>query len=139
LFFLLPVLVRLGLPNLLTEHPHLAQTGLPWHILHAALALARLRKPDPLSSLPTPPIPPQHGTLAPILLRSHHLVRRLTDLTLPGLVRRPALVTLTVAHIDIFFRPKDADVRIRRAGLDLDPGWVPWLQRVVRFHFNRDG
>jgi hypothetical protein len=26
-------------------------------------------------------------------------------------------------------------MRIRRAGLDIDPGWVPWLGRVVSFHY----
>jgi hypothetical protein len=24
-------------------------------------------------------------------------------------------------------------VEVRRAGLDLDPGWIPWLGAVVRF------
>jgi hypothetical protein len=24
---------------------------------------------------------------------------------------------------------------VRRAGLDRDPGWVPWLQRLVRFEY----
>jgi hypothetical protein len=26
---------------------------------------------------------------------------------------------------------------VRRAGLDLDPGWVPWFGRVVGFHYGR--
>jgi hypothetical protein len=26
-------------------------------------------------------------------------------------------------------------LEIRLAGLDLDPGWVPWLGRVVSFHY----
>jgi hypothetical protein len=28
-----------------------------------------------------------------------------------------------------------ADLRIRRAGLDIDPGWIPWFARVVTFHY----
>jgi len=24
---------------------------------------------------------------------------------------------------------------VRRLGLDLDPGWLPWFGRVVRFHY----
>jgi hypothetical protein len=28
-----------------------------------------------------------------------------------------------------------ADLRLRRAGLDSDPGWVPWFGRIVSFHF----
>jgi hypothetical protein len=27
------------------------------------------------------------------------------------------------------------DLDVRRAGLDRDPGWVPWLGRCVRFEF----
>ena len=27
------------------------------------------------------------------------------------------------------------DLDIRRAGLDIDPGWLPWLGRVVRFRY----
>lgn len=33
--------------------------------------------------------------------------------------------------------PTDAiDIAVRRAGLDIDPGWVPWLGRVIRFHYD---
>jgi hypothetical protein len=48
---------------------------------------------------------------------------------------RPGSFTLTPTHLDIFFQLDQADIRIRRAGLDLDPGWVPWLGRVVLFHY----
>jgi len=27
------------------------------------------------------------------------------------------------------------DIDIRRVGLDIDPGWVPWLGRTVTFHY----
>jgi hypothetical protein len=30
------------------------------------------------------------------------------------------------------------DLALRRSGLDRDPGWVPWLQRVVRIEFVPD-
>jgi hypothetical protein len=26
-------------------------------------------------------------------------------------------------------------MRVRRAGLDFDPGWVPWYGRVISFHY----
>jgi hypothetical protein len=35
----------------------------------------------------------------------------------------------------VVLRAEDADTDVRRAGLDRDPGWVPWLSRSVRFHF----
>jgi len=51
------------------------------------------------------------------------------------LVRRPARLSWTATHVDVFFTHRQADVRVRRAGLDLDPGWLPWLGRVVSFHY----
>jgi hypothetical protein len=35
--------------------------------------------------------------------------------------------------VDVHLRLGDVDVDVRRAGLDLDPGWVPWLGTVMRF------
>ena len=35
----------------------------------------------------------------------------------------------------VLFDLTRVDIRIRRAGLDIDPGWVPWLARVVLFHY----
>jgi hypothetical protein len=52
-----------------------------------------------------------------------------------GLIRRPGYVALTSTHLDVFFALRDADIRVRRAGLDLDPGWLPWYGRVVLFHY----
>jgi hypothetical protein len=52
-----------------------------------------------------------------------------------GLIRRPGYVALTRTHLDVFFALRDADIRVRRAGLDLDPGWLPWYGRVVLFHY----
>jgi len=37
--------------------------------------------------------------------------------------------------VDVHLALADVDVDVRRAGLDLDPGWVPWLGCVVRFRY----
>ena len=55
-----------------------------------------------------------------------------------SLVRRPARVAYTRTHIDLSFALRSVDIRVRRAGLDLDPGWVPWLDRVVLFHYTNE-
>ncbi len=47
----------------------------------------------------------------------------------------PARVRVTRSHVDAHFRLEDVRLEIRRAGLDLNPGWLPWLGRVVTFHF----
>lgn len=61
--------------------------------------------------------------------------RRGARMGLRTLVMRPGRVLATRTHVDLVFDHRDADVRVRRAGLDLDPGWVPWLGRVVQFHY----
>ena len=58
-----------------------------------------------------------------------------TTLTLRDLVGRAGLVAATRTHLDVYFEHAQADVRIRRAGLDLDPGWLPWFGRVVAYHY----
>ena len=139
LFFLLPLLARGGLVEWLVHHPAAAAAGLPWRILHLALRHARTPDNDPLAArLPVPAPTLRAGFAWRRLLEAQRTSRRLTRVPLCALIARPALVSLTGTHIDVFFRATEADVRIRRAGLDLDPGWVPWLRRVVSFHFNRE-
>jgi hypothetical protein len=48
---------------------------------------------------------------------------------------RSGRVTLTATDLDVSLALDAVDIRIRRIGLDLDPGWVPWFGRVVRFHY----
>ena len=46
-----------------------------------------------------------------------------------------ALISVTPMHLDIS-APLDAiRIPVRRAGLDVDPGWLPAWGRIVRFHF----
>src|SRR6185503_18490440 len=61
--------------------------------------------------------------------------RRYARIGLRDLVCRPGRISVTNTHIDAVFDHRVADVRIRKAGLDLDPGWIPWLGRVVSFHY----
>jgi hypothetical protein len=51
------------------------------------------------------------------------------------LVARTAWASSSATHIDLVFALEQVDLRIRRLGLDSDPGWVPWLGRIVSFHF----
>jgi len=47
----------------------------------------------------------------------------------------PAWITATASHLDINFQLQSVDLDIRLAGLDINPGWLPWLGRVVNFHY----
>jgi hypothetical protein len=64
-------------------------------------------------------------------------LRRFAHIGFFDLVLRPALLTVTPTHCDLHFDHRQADIRIRRAGLDIDPGWLPWFGRVVGFHYDR--
>ena len=65
--------------------------------------------------------------------------RRNGEIGLREIVRRPGFVTLTRAHLDVSLSIDSADIRIRRIGLDLDPGWLPWFGRVIHFHYRHRG
>ncbi|MEJ2432274.1 MAG: hypothetical protein P8Y53_03595 [Pseudolabrys sp.] len=52
-----------------------------------------------------------------------------------NLLARPALVRSTRSHLDICYPLVCASLPVRVAGLDIDPGWLPWLGRVVAFHY----
>lgn len=52
-----------------------------------------------------------------------------------ALLQRPAWMQLSSTHLDVVFTLDQADLKVRRQGLDADPGWVPWLGRIVSLHF----
>lgn len=137
LFFVLPLLARAGFTRHLPTLAGAARAALPWQVLRLCMRHARTPPNDPLmvALAGTPP------ALEPIgrwVLAAHRYAIAATGLTLRQVIVREALVTLSPTHVDVLFRPADADIRIRGAGLDFDPGWVPWLSRVIAFHFTRE-
>lgn len=66
-------------------------------------------------------------------------LRRYCRLSLRRLIRRPGRVVMTPTHWDALFDINQVDLRLRRVALDSDPGWVPWLGRVVQFHYRSQG
>jgi hypothetical protein len=66
-------------------------------------------------------------------------LRRHVRMTLGELIRRPGLLASTPTHIEITWPLSTVDLRIRAAALDVDPGWVPWLGRVVTFRYVEEG
>jgi hypothetical protein len=47
--------------------------------------------------------------------------------------RRPGTVTGSPGWLEVRLPLATVDLTIRRAGLDIDPGWLPWLGAVVRY------
>jgi hypothetical protein len=135
LWFLLPVLARLGIEDAVAEHPDLE---LPARILERVLqrlgaspfdaawrVLAAEREPASLS------------VVEPWVTACRRWCRLRARIGLHDLVCRPALVSSTRTHLDVTMELRRADPRVRRAGLDVDPGWLPWLGKVVSFHYRR--
>ncbi|HNC95701.1 MAG TPA: hypothetical protein PKW90_06230, partial [Myxococcota bacterium] len=54
---------------------------------------------------------------------------------LPWLVQRKALFSCTPTHLDLVLPVKEAEIPLRRWALDTDPGWVPYLGRVIATHY----
>ena len=51
------------------------------------------------------------------------------------LLRASARVYVTASHVDVVFPLATINLRVRRAGLDRNPGWLPDFGRVIYFHF----
>lgn len=139
LLFVLPVLQRLGFAEWQAAHP---DEPLCAAVLHQLLHRLALPPDDPawalVASLPAPVggVPAlwvEHWVTA---VRSH--LRRQARIGLASLCLRPAHLRWSPSHLDVHFALASADLRVRRLGLDVDPGWLPWLQRVVAFHFVRE-
>jgi hypothetical protein len=84
----------------------------------------------------------RHGDLtaavtAAWLTACRRWLRRRAHLGIATAVMRPARLWLTPTHADMFFDLNGVSLAVRRAGLDLDPGWVAWFGRVVGFHYER--
>jgi len=54
-------------------------------------------------------------------------------------IARPGVFSVNRIDIDVSLPLEQADIRVRRVGLDFDPGWLPWFGRVVRFHYLSSG
>jgi hypothetical protein len=213
LFFLVPVLSRLGMAAFLEAHPHWIERGLPIRLLQYAGQRLRVPVDDPVMAIlgseteeesdgpydfvapaawrqgicaagpwvlrrvedevgrrilldgsgrlpvglwqgkapagarslvgdqrlrrgpPAAPESPLQLALRAWLTAARRWCRRYAQIGLRDLVCRPGRIAATRTHVDVLFDRRQADVRIRKAGLDLDPGWVAWLGRVVYFHY----
>ena len=141
LMLLVPALTRLGVADWLVRYPQ--------PLLPALFADLAARVGSPLGAALAEAFPPEVDAVCAPILREvatsaaltawRCLLRRYcrvyAHIGLHDLIVRPGRIVVTPLHLDVFFEPGMVDLRIRRAGLDLDPGWVPWLGRVLRFHY----
>jgi len=141
LLFLIPVLNRLQFPAFLAEHPHLLESALPARLLCAIGQRVGMPPDDPLAlALRVEGADDADGAaaVAAWLVAVRRWCRRHPRIGLASLIRRRGTVHVSRTHIDAHFRLSLLDVRVRRWALDVNPGWVPWLGRVVTFTYGEE-
>lgn len=153
--FVLATAAEAGVPDRLTEDATLAERPLSWCLHRVATRLVPAADDDPaalvLAGLPVPfeaPSPAPRPPGADEAARLDEVARAWVAATARRLEREDAEDPFEVVRdvalrrgevawepgwVDVHLRLDDVDVDVRRAGLDLDPGWVPWLGTVVRF------
>ena len=139
LYFLLNALRYLGIDAALEANPSLREAHLIDHVLRRLATHAQVDSTDPilLALSPAAPLP------ASPLVRTWAIdVRRWcwrhARITTREIINRPGHVWLTRMDLDVTMGFSAVDVRIRKVGLDIDPGPVSSLGdfgRIVRFHY----
>ncbi|KOU25681.1 hypothetical protein ADK52_11675 [Streptomyces sp. WM6372] len=159
LLFLLATAPETGLPDRALDEPALAARPLPW-VLHAAaralvpgiapgdpaaLALAGLAPDRATALLRAPAATPREQDAVDALAAgwAGATAARLGDEryardpfgAVLAVARRPGRITAETGWIEAVLAVADTDLAVRRAGLDLDPGWLGWLGAVVRYRY----
>ena len=106
-------------------------------VLHAAATWLRIEADEPIYDLLTalndgwsrPEVPP--ARIRALRVACVTLTRR----PLRRIVSRAGRVMITATHVTIVFDLASVRLDVRKSGLDLDPGWLPRLGRVVRFEY----
>ena len=145
LFYLVNAFERLGLPALIEAY-RLPAPAAGWRVLLALGDRLGLGLDDPLRGFLQERIEAAGAPSddAPLIVLCDDVMARASALYEEDAVWGPALIAVagriaaTATHLDIFLPMAAVRVEVRRAGLDLDPGWVPWLGRVVTFHYVKD-
>ena len=154
LLFLLGLIEDLKLPEEILANAVIAQRPFLWVVHQLALALAAIEPNDaaalafaglspdapPLSEEQPAPNEIEAGAIntfvARIVERLRSLLKREDESEtnlLEFVCRRRAEIVADPGWIEVRFSLDDVSTEIRRAGLDLDPGYVAWLGVVVRF------
>ncbi len=154
LLFLIPLLAELSLPQRMLEEPALADRplALGLHLLGRTLAdcddedaaLAAFRGHVPGAETPwTPaeledpllqePIDGWADQVREILFRRLEPDAAGPEQLLQRIIRRDAVIHAEPGWVELVLPMDQVSLDVRRAGLDLDPGWVPWLGVVIRY------
>ena len=129
-----------ALAQVAAERGLLARRGSAWRLLAALAAALGLPADDALAlwlertaaALEEPPLA-EDAARAFIAAAAALLGPRLWA---PELIAVAGTLVATPTHLDAHLPLAAVRVALRLAGLDVDPGWVPWLGRVVAIHYH---
>lgn len=154
LLFLIAVMEDLKLPEQIMAHGMLGRRPFVWVIHQLALALVPIDAKDPaamaFAGLSPDAKPPSEGEAAPsedeasaLKTLAAQIVTRLRLLferedqsegsLVDFVVRRRGEILADPGWIELRLSLDDVATEVRRAGLDLNPGYVPWLGVVMVF------
>jgi hypothetical protein len=139
LLFLIPLLSRTALVQAVTVRPELIERDWPVALLVRLARRVGVPLDNPAiawaTSRPVLIAAADRALSAACIRAARERAIRDTGRSIRALVHRPGAIVATRTHVDVLMRHSQVDMTVRRAGLDLDPGWVPWLGRVVQFHY----
>jgi hypothetical protein len=158
LTYLINAIARLELPGQIIRDHRLSKRGLRWTLHQLGIALLAPDPADPallaFAGLLPDASPPNRETEAPRdeelaaveeyrAMLIEYLRRALGDRLQPADISDDALIDFVCRRrakilgdpgwLEVHFAVDEASPEIRFAGLDLDPGWIPWLGVVVKF------
>lgn len=149
LFLVVPILARLGIGAFLASRPGDLASAFPQRLLWFIGTRVGLTADDPLATALRDGLlldaPPDFSDRVSRDRRVMWLsaVRRWSKrhlrMGLRELVSRPGRVYVSRTHVEVTFDLLQLDLRVRRVALDVDPGWVPWLGRVLVFRYVDSG
>ena len=143
LLYLLNVLNRSEMQSLMEKWWQQLPNGWGW--LYRLGQELQLDETDPITSFLATQLGFDHRTeleqLPPLPARTEllELVGRWygrAALWQPGLLLLTARIHFTPSHVDMYLPLSAVQLPVRLAGLDINPGWLPWLGRVVTFHYD---
>jgi hypothetical protein len=156
LLYLIGVIQDLELPEQIAANEFLGQRPLPWVLHQLALVLAPIEARDPAAlafaglapdakpawqdeAAPTEAETRMLKTLADQIVTHLATLFEADELTeispLEFVTRRRGEIVADTGWLEVRFSVDDVTTEIRRAGLDLNPGYVPWLGLVVMFDY----
>jgi len=62
-------------------------------------------------------------------------LRSIADIEPPEMLQVLGRILTTFTHVDLYMSMESIDIRVRKVGLDLNPGWMPDFGYIILFHF----